>query len=132
MWVDKSNEFYKKSLKQWLQGNDVEMYSTHNKRKIIVTGRFMISISKHVYIDKLDNMVNKCKNTYHSTIKMKSVDVNSSTYTDFNKENKKEDLKFEVSDYVRISKYKNIFVKGYIPNWHEEGFVIKKVKNNVL
>ena len=103
------------------------MYSTHNKRKVIVAGRFirtlinesykyMISIPKYVYIDKLDDMVNKYKNTYHSTIKMKLVNVNSSTYTDFNKENNKEDLKFEVGDYVRISKYKNIFVKGYIPN----------------
>ena len=52
-------------------------------------------------------------------------------YIDFNKENNKEGLKFKV-DHVRISKYKTIFAKGYVPYWSEEGFVIKKVKNTVL
>ena len=62
---------------------------------------------------------------------MKSVDVNSSTYIDFNKENNKEGSKFKVDAHVRISKYKNIFAKGYVPNWPEEVFVITKVKNTV-
>ena len=53
-------------------------------------------------------------------------------YIDFNKENNEEDLKFKVGDHVRISKYKNIFAKGFVPNWCEEVFVIKKVKNTVL
>ena len=53
-------------------------------------------------------------------------------YIDFNKENNEEDLKFKVGDHVRISKYKNIFAKGFVPNWFEEVFVIKKVKNTVL
>ena len=57
-------------------------------------------------IDKLDHIVNKFNNTYHSTIKMKPIDVTSSTYIDFNKENNKEDPKFEVGDYVRISHIK--------------------------
>ena len=62
---------------------------------------------------------------------MKPVDVKSSTYIDFNKQNNKEDPKFEVGDHVRISKYKNIFAKFYTPNWPEDVFVIKKVKNTV-
>ena len=62
---------------------------------------------------------------------MKPVDVKSSTYFDFITENEKEDPKFKLVDHVRISKYKNIFLKGYIPNWSEEFFVIKKVKNTV-
>ena len=63
-----------------------------------------------MHIDKLDDIVNKNNNTYHSTIKIKSVDVKSSTYIDCHKENNKEDSKFEVEVHVRISKYKNIFV----------------------
>ena len=76
----------------------------------------MTSVSENVYIDKLDDMVSKYNNTYHSTIKMKSVDVGSSTYIDFNKENNKDDPIFEVGDDVRISKFKNIFAKGYASN----------------
>ena len=86
----------------------------------------MTSVSRNVYIDKLDGIVNKYNNTYHSTIKMKHVDVKSVTYIDFNKENNKEDLNFEVGDHVRILKYKNIFGKVCISNWSEE------VKNTVL
>ena len=58
-------------------------------------------------------------------------DVKSGTYVDFNKENNKEDPKFQVGDHVRILKHKNIFAKDYTPNRSEEVFVIKKVKNTV-
>ena len=71
------------------------------------------------------------KNTYHRTINVKPVDVEDNTYIDFKKEVNDKDPKFKVGDYVRISKYKNIFAKGYTPNWSEEVFVIKKVKNTV-
>ena len=70
-------------------------------------------------------------NKYHRTIKMKPVDVKDNTYIDFKKEVNDKDPKFKVGDHVRISKYKNIFAKGYTPNWSEEVFVIKKVKNTV-
>ena len=80
-------------------------------------------------INKLDDIVNKYNNTFHSTIKMKSVDIKSSTYIDFDKNSNKEDPKAKVVDHVRISKYKNILAKMYVPNWSEEDFVIKKVKN---
>ena len=82
-----------------------------------------------MYIDKLDHLVNEYSNTYHRTIKMKPVDVKDNTYIDFEKEVNDKDPNFKVGDYVRISKYKNIFAKGYAPNWSEEVFVIKKVKN---
>ena len=62
---------------------------------------------------------------------MKSVNVKSSTYVKFNKEINDEDPKIEIGDIARISKYKNIFAKGYVPNWSEEVFVIKEVKNTV-
>ena len=76
-----------------------------------------------MYIDKLNDIVNKCNNTYHSTIKIKPVDVKSNKYIDFNKANNKEDPKFEVSDHVRILKCKNIFPEVCTINWSEEVFV---------
>ena len=91
----------------------------------------MTSISKNVYIDKLDDIVNKYNNTYHSTIKMKPVDVKSNTYIDSSKEINDKDPKFKIGDIVRISKYKNIFAEGYTLNWSDEVFVIKTVKNTV-
>ena len=62
---------------------------------------------------------------------MKSVDEKSSTHTDFGIDKNHKNPKFHIGNHVRISKYKNIFVKGYIPNWSEKVFVIKKVKNTV-
>ena len=75
--------------------------------------------------------VNECNNTYHRTIEMKPADVKDNTCIDFYKYTNDKDPKFKVSDHVRISKYKNIFAQGYTPNWSEEVFVIKKVKNTV-
>ena len=91
----------------------------------------MTSISKIVYIDKLDDIVNEYNNKYHRTIKMKPDDVKNNTYIDCNREFNDKDPKFRVGNHVRISKYKNIFAKGYTPNWSEEVFVIKKVKNTI-
>ena len=88
-------------------------------------------MSKHVYIDQLDVIVNEYNNTYHRTIKMKPMNVKDNTYIDFEKKINDKDPKFKTGDYVRISKYKNIFAKGYMPNWSEEVFVISKIKNTV-
>ena len=96
------------------------MYSTHNERKSVIAGRFMrtlrnkiyiylTSISKNVYIIKLDDIVNKYNNTYYSIIKIEPVDVKSNTYIDSNKESNNKDPKFKISDIVRISKHKNVF-----------------------
>ena len=84
-----------------------------------------------MYIDKFDDIVNECNNTYHRTIKMKPVDVKNITYIDSNKEVNDKDPIFKVGDHVRTSKYKNIFAKGYTPNWSEEVSATKKVKNTV-
>ena len=91
----------------------------------------MTSISKNVYINKLDDIVNENNNTYHRTIKMKPIDVKDNTYINIDKEVNDKDPKFKVGDHVRISKYKNIFAKGYTPNWSEEILVIKRIKNTV-
>ena len=141
-WVDKGSELYNSSFKKWLQDNNIEMYSTVNEGKSVVTERFIrtlknkiykyiTSVSKNVYIDKLDDIVNEYNNIYHRTIKMKPIDVKDNTYINTDKEVDNKDPKFQVGDHVRISKYKNIFAKGYTPNWSEEVFVIKKVKNTV-
>ena len=73
-----------------------------------------------MYINKLDDIANKSNGSYHRTIITKPVDVKSSTYIDFNKENDKEDPKFKVGHHVRISKHKKFFAKGCISNWSEE------------
>ena len=91
----------------------------------------MTSISKNMYIDNLDDIANKYNNTYNRTIKMNPVDVKPDIYSYFNKESNKEGSKVKVCGHVRISKYKNIFAKGYVANWSEEVFVIKKVENTV-
>ena len=84
-----------------------------------------------MYIDKLDDIVNEYNNTYHRTIKMKPINVKDNTYIDFKNEVNDKDPKFKVGDQVRISKYKNIFAEGHTPNWSEEVFAIKKVKNTL-
>ena len=143
IWVDKSSEFYSSSFKKWLEDNDIKMYSTHNERKSVVAERFirnlknkinkhMTAVSKNVYFDVLDNIVNEYNNTYHRTIKKKTVDVKDNTYVNIGKDVNDKDPKFKIGDHVRISKYKSIFVfKGYTPNWSEKVFVISKIKNTV-
>ena len=91
----------------------------------------MTSVSKNVYIDKLDDILNEYNHTYRRTIKMKSVDVKDNTYIEFSKKVNGKDPKFKVGDHVRISKQKNIFAKRYTPNSSEEVFVITKFKNTV-
>ena len=93
--------------------------------------KYMISILKYVYIDELDDIVNEYNNKYHRTIKMKVLDVKDNTCINIDKEVNGKDPKFQVGDHGRISKYKNIFAKGYTPNCSEEGFAIKKIKNTV-
>ena len=119
------------------------MYPIHNQGKSVVTERFITtlktkiqkyipSISKNVYIDKVDNTVNEYNNTYHRTIKMKPVDVKDNTYIDLIESHSNDkDPKFKVGDHVRISTYKHCFGKGYTPSWSEEFFGITKVTNTV-
>ena len=98
------------------------MYSTNNEGKSVVAERFirtlkskiykhMTSISKNVHIDKLDDIVNEYNNAYHTTIKMKPIDVKDNTYINTDKETNDKDPKFKVGDRVRISKYKKNITK---------------------
>ena len=131
IWIDKGSEFYNAHFKQWLQDNDMVMYLTHNEGKSVVVERFIITlknkiykymtpISQNAYINQLNDIVNEYNNTYHRTIKMKPTDVKHNIYIyiyiyiNTDKEVNDKDPKLKVADHVRISKYKNIFAKGYI------------------
>ena len=120
IWFNKGREFYNRSMKSCLEKNNIEMYSMHNEGKSVIAERFiktlknkiykyMTSISKNVYIDKLDDIVHKYNNTYHNTIIMTPVDVKLSTYIDSSKEINDKDPKFKVGDIIRILKCKNHF-----------------------
>ena len=115
------------------------MYSTFNEGKSVVAERFirtlksrifkhMTAVSKNVYFNVLDDIVNKYNNTVYRTIKMKPIDVTGDSSAEYNEDFNKKDPKFKVSDHVRVSKHKNIFAKGYTPNWLEEVFVVDKIK----
>ena len=139
IWVDQGSEFYNNAFKKWLKDNNIQRYSTHDEGKSVVAERFirisknniykhMTAISKNVYLDVLNDIVDKYNNTYHGTIKMKPIDFKSDSFAEYNEESNEKDPKFKVGDHVRISKCKNIFAKGYAPNWSEEVFVTKKYK----
>ena len=131
IWVDQGSEFYNNSFKDFLKINNIEMYSTYNKGKSAVAERFIrtlknkifkhiTAISKNVYFDVLDDIVDKYKSTVHRTIKVKPIDVMGDSHAEYNEDFNKQDPKFKVAkvgDHVRISKCKNIFTKGYAPNW---------------
>ena len=140
--VDQGSVFYNRSLRKWFDDNDIGMYSTHNEGKSAVAERFfrtlknkiykhMKAVSKNFYFDVLDDIVDKYNNTYHTTIRMKPIDVKSGSYAEYSADSNVKDAKFEIDDHVRISKYKNIYAKGHTLNWSEEVFVISKVKNTV-
>ena len=118
------------------------MYSIFNEGKSVVGERFirtiknnifkhMTTILKNVYFDVLEDIVTKYNNTVHKTIIMKPINVTNDSFAEYNEDSNKKDPKFKVGDHVRISKYKNIFAKGYTPNWSEEVFVVSKIKNTV-
>ena len=118
------------------------MYSTFNEGKSVVAERFirtlknkifkhLTAISKNVYFDVLNDIVNIYNNTIHRTIKMKPINVTDDSFAEYNKEFNKKGPKFKVKDHVTISKYENIFAKGYVSNWSEEVFIVNKIKNTV-
>ena len=94
--------------------------------------KHMKAVSKNVYFDVFDDIVNKYNNTVHRTIKMKPIDVTSDSYAEYNEDSNVTKPRCKVGDHVRISKYRNIFAKGYIRNWSEKVFVVSKIKNTFL
>ena len=80
----------------------------------------------------LNDIVNKYNNNSHRTIKIKPIDVTNDSYAEYNEDFNKKGPQFKVNDHVRISKYKNIFAKGYVSNWSEEVFIVNEIKNTVI
>ena len=118
------------------------MYSTYKEGKSVVAKRFirtlknkmfkhMTAVSKNVYFVVLDDIVNKYNNTVQRTIKEKPIDVISDSYAEYNQDSNEKDPKYKVGDDVKISKYKNIFAKGYTQNWPEKVFVVSKIKDTI-
>ena len=143
IWVDQGGEFYDNGFKKWLSDNDIIMYSMYNEGKSVAAERFirtlknklykhMTATGKNVYYDVLDDVVNKYNNTKRGTIKIKPIDVkdnnNKRVYID---EHNEKDSRFKVGDRVRISNFKNIFAKGYTPNWSTEIFIVNKINDTV-
>ena len=128
IWVDQGSEFYNHVFKRWLSRNNIIMYSTYNEGKSVVAERFirtlknklykhMTATGKNAYYDVLDDIVNEYNNTKHNTIKMKPKDVGNNNKRVYIDEHNEKRSRFKVGDRVRISKFKNIFAKGYTPNW---------------
>ena len=142
IWVDQGSEFYINSFEDFLKIYNIEMYSTYNGGKSVIAEGFirtlknnifkhMTATSKNVYFDVFDDIVNKYNNTVHITIKMEPIDFTGDSHDEYNEDFNKKDPKFKISDHVRISKYKDIFAKGYAPNWSEEVFVVSKITNTL-
>ena len=128
IWADQGGEFYNNLFKMFLKINNIEMYSTYIEQKSVVAERFirtlkkkifkhMLSISKNIYFDVLDDIVNNYNDTVHRTTKMKPIDVISDSYAEYNEDSNETKSKRKVGDRVKISKYKNTFAKGYSQNW---------------
>ena len=141
IWVDQGGKFYNNVFKIWLSDNNIIMHSTYNEGNSVVAERFIRTLKnklykhltatgKNVYYDVLDDVINKYNNTKHSTIKIKPIDVknNKRVYID---EHNEKDSRFKVGDRVRISKFKNIFAKGYTTNWSKEIFIVDKINDTV-
>ena len=115
IWVDQVGQFYNKLFKRFLKINNTEMYSTYNEERSVVAERFirtlknkifnhMTAVSKNIYFDVLDDIVNKYNNTVHRTIKMKPINVTSDFYAEYNEDSHETEPKFKVDDRVRFSK----------------------------
>ena len=118
------------------------MYSTYNEGKSVVAERFMralrnklykhrTAIGKNVYWDVLDDVVDKYNDTVNRSIGMKPKDVKTDKKAVYVEESNEKNARFSVGNRVRISKFKNIFAKGYTPNWSKEIFAVSKIKNTV-
>ena len=139
--MDEGSEFHNHVFKKWLSENDFIMYSAFNEGKSVVAERFirtlknklhkhMTATGENVYY-VLDDVVNEYNNTKHNTIKMKPKDVKDDNKRVYIDEHNKKSARYNVGDRVRISKFKNVFAKGYTPNWSREIFIVNKINDTV-
>ena len=127
LWVDQGREFYNKLMQEWLDNNDILMYSTHNEGKSVIAERFIKTLKSKIYkkmtannnkshLLYLNKLVCQYNNAYHHSINKKPTNADYSAFTEKNETNPKSP-KFKVNDRVRITKYKNVFSKVYTKNW---------------
>ena len=147
LWVDKGKEYYNKSVKELLESEGIEMYSTENEEKSMICERWNRTIKTKMwkqftiqnsteYLDMLPGLVKEYNNTKHRSIGMSPVEASkkkneSSVFLKLcgDLRVKGEKAKYKVGDRVRISKYKRkVFDKGYTPNWTEEIFVVDAIQ----
>ena len=137
IWVDQGGEFYIKLFKRFLKINNSEMYATCSEGKSVVAERFirtlknkilkqMTAVSKNVYFNVFDDIVDEYNNTVHRTVKL--IDVTSDCYAEYDEDSNEKDPKFKVGDHVRISKYKNIFVKDTFNIGQKKFLLLVKLK----
>ena len=117
LWVDRGREFYNKLMQEWLDNNDILIHSTHNEGKLVIAERFIKTLNfqkmaAYKFIASLNKSVDQNNNIYHHSINKQAVNADYSTFTEKIETNHKAP-KFKVNDRVRITKYENIFSKGY-------------------
>lgn len=146
--VDDGKEFYNKHMKELLKNRNIHMYSTFTTKKAAICERFNRTLKNKMWkefsyrgsfkwVDKLQSLIDEYNESKHRTIKMKPNDV---TYEDeqylldgvYNLNRRpistRSGAKFKVGSFVRISKYKHVFSKGYTPNWTTEVFNVRRVQ----
>ena len=137
IWVDQGGEFHIKLFKRFLKINNSEMYAIYIEGKSVVAERFirtlknkilkqMTAVSKNVYFNVFDDIVDEYNNTVHRTVKL--IDVKSDCYAEYDEDSNEKDPKFKVGDHVRISKYKNIFVKDTFNIGQKKFLLLVKLK----
>ena len=141
IWVDRGREFYNKDVDSLMDDEDIEMYSTHNEGKSVVAERFIRTLKEKLYWEMtargtkkfsqfLPEIVKKYNDTIHSRTRQKPSEVVEGS-VDYSPDKNPTEPKFSPGDIVRITKYKNIFRKGFTPNWTSEQFRVKKRINTV-
>ena len=137
IWVDQGGEFYIKLFKRFLKINNSEMYAIYSEGKSVVAERVirtlknkilkqMTAVSENVYLNVFDDIVDEYNNTVHRTVKL--TDVTSDCYAEYDEDSNEKDPKFNVGDHVRISKYKNIFVKDTFNIGQKKFLLLVKLK----
>ena len=134
---DQGREFYNNIMQEWLENNDILIFYIHDEGKSVIAERFIKTLKTKIYkkvtanenkyyLPYLIKLVDQYNNTYHHSINKKPINADYSALTEKIETNSKAP-KFKVNDRVRITKYKNIFSKGYTENWSREIFIIKSV-----
>ena len=137
LWVDQVRESYINFMQEWLDNNNILMFSTHNKDKLVISERFIRILKAKIYkkmttndiksyLSYCNKLVDQYNNTYHHSINKKPFNDDYSALTEKIETNLKAP-KFKVNGRVRITKYKNVFSKGYTENWSIEIFITDSV-----